>query len=184
MVTSAVPTWVWKMIRLLKGRKGQFYILIALLLVAYAFQLARQEAPVRKQSDAFQLLHEGYLAEGARVINNAVYEEANVTARFKSFTADYVAFAKSSEPNFGLAYLLRYRDTLTIGNRLGAAVNVTAGGTSFLVPQNSESTVPVSGAALTVSGISYDFGFSGSDVQLKALFRASDKLTTRVFVQG
>mgnify|MGYP001566679939 CR=1 FL=1 len=172
------------MLSMLRSKKGQFYILIALLLISYAFQLARQEAPIRKQSDAFQLLHEGYLAEGARVINNAVYEEANVTERFRSFTDDYVAFAKSSEPSFGLAYLLRYKDTLTIGNRLAAGLNVTAGGASFLVPQNSESTVSASNATLTVSGISYDFGFSGSDIQLKALFRASDRLTTRVFVQG
>lgn len=171
-------------VSLLHSKKGQFYILIALLLISYAFQLARQDVPVRKQSDAFQLLYEGYLAEGAKVVNNAVYEEANVTARFKSFTADYAAFAKSSEPGFGLAYLLRYNDALTIGNRLAASLNVTAGGTSFLVPQNSESTVSAANATLLVSGISYDFGFSGSDIQLKVLFRASDKLSTRVFVQG
>ncbi len=172
------------MIRMLRTKKGQFYILIALLLIAYAFQLARQEAPIRKQSDAFRLLHEGYLAEGARVINNAVYEEANVTERLRSFTNGYVAFAKSSEPNFGLAYLLMYNGQLTIGNRLAAALNVTSGGASFLVPQGSESAVSAANATLTVSGINYDFGFSGSDVQLKAVFRASDKLTTRVFVQG
>lgn len=171
-------------LKIFNNKKGQFYILIALLLVSYAFQLARQEVPIRKQSDAFQLLHDGYLAEGSRVVNNAVYEEANVTERFRSFTGDYVAFAKSSDPGFGLAYLLRYKDTLTIGNRLGAGLNVTAGGASFLVPLNSESTVPASNATLTVSGINYDFGFSGGDVQLKALFRASDRLTTRVFVQG
>ncbi|MBI2142807.1 hypothetical protein HYU20_00505 [Candidatus Woesearchaeota archaeon] len=172
------------MIRLLKSKKGQFYILIALLLISYAFQLARQDVPIRKQKDAFQVLHEGYIDEGANVINNAVYEDLNVTARFKSFTDDYVAFAKSAEPSFGLAYLLKQKDALTIGNRLAANLNVTAGGASFLVSPNSERSVSAGNATLLVSGISYDFGFSGGDIQLKALFRASDKLTTRVFVRG
>ena len=172
------------MMRLLKDKKGQFYILIALLLISYAFQLARQDVPIRKPSDAFQLLYEGYLAEGARVINNAVYEEANVTALFSSFTTDYVAFAKSSDSGFGLAYLLKYKDTLSIGNRLAAGLNATAGGTGFIVPQNSEMAVSATNATLTVSGISYNFGFSGSDIQLKALFRSSDKLSIRVYVFG
>ncbi len=167
-----------------RSKKGQFYILVALLLISYAFQLARQEVPIRVQSDTFRLLYEGYLAEGAKVINNAVYEEANVTERFRSFTNDYVAFAKSSDSGFGLAYLLKYKDTLTIGNRLDTDLNVTAGGTGFLVPQGSERAVSATNATLLISGINYNFGFSGSDIQLKAMFRASDKLSTRVFVQG
>lgn len=172
------------MISLLSHKKGQFYILIALLLISYAFQLARQDVPIRKQKDAFQVLYEGYIDEGAKVINNAVYEDANVTARFRSFTGDYAAFAKSSEPSFGLAYLLKEKDALTIGNRLAASLNVTLGGTSFLVSPNSERSVSAGNATLLVSGVSYEFGFSDDDIQLKALFRASDKLTTRVFVQG
>ena len=122
------------MIRLLNSKKGQFYILIALLLISYAFQLARQEVPIRKQQDVFRLLYDGYLAEGARVVNNAVYEEANVTERLGSFTNDYVAFAKSSDSGFGLAYLLGYKGSLTVGNRLGTDINVTAGSASFAMP--------------------------------------------------
>ena len=172
------------MMRMLQNKKGQFYILIALLLISYAFQLSRQDVPIRKPSDTFRLLYEGYLAEGARVINNAVYEEANVTARFSSFTNDYAAFAKSSEPSFGLAYLLEYKDSLTVGNRLGANLNVTAGGTGFLVSHGSERAVSARNATLLISGTNYDFGFSSGDVQLKAVFRASDKLSTRIFVKG
>ena len=172
------------MMRMRQNKKGQFYILIALLLISYAFQLARQDVPIRKPSDAFKLLYDGYLAEGARVVNDAVYEEANVTARFSSFTTDYVAFAKSSDSGFGLAYLLKYKDTLAIGNRLAADLNVTAGGTSFIVPQNSERVVSATSATLTVSGTSYNFGFSGSDIQLKALFRSFDKLSIRVYMRG
>lgn len=167
-----------------RSRKGQFYILIALLLISYAFQLARQDVPIRKQQDAFRLLYEGYADEGARVVNNAVYEEANVTERFRLFTNDYVAFAKSSEPGFGLAYLLEYKDSLTIGNRLGTGLNVTAGGASFIVSENSERSVSARDATLSISGVDYAFGFSGGEVQLKALFRSSDKLSTRIFVQG
>lgn len=171
------------MLRMLSDKKGQFYILIALLLISYAFGLARQDVPIRKPKDTFQLLHEGYVSEGSAAINNAVYEDANVTARFSAFTDDYMAFARSAEPGFRLVYLLKYRDWLTVGNRLGDGLNVSVGSSSYLAGSSSEITVPVAAASFKISGIPYDFAFSDEEIQLKAVFRSSDKLTTRVFVR-
>ncbi|MEK6837917.1 MAG: hypothetical protein AABX69_04660 [Nanoarchaeota archaeon] len=166
------------------SKKGQFYILIALVLISYAFTLIRQDVPVRKPKETFQLLHEGYISEGAAVINNAVYGEANVTARFASFTNDYLAFAKSADPGFRLVYLLRYRDELIVGNRLDSSLNVTLGSSDYMIGQNSEQTVAVSNATIRIAGINYAFRFSQDDIQLKAVFRVAGKLTTRVFVSG
>ena len=173
-----------KMIKALQGKKGQFYILIALLLIAYAFTLTRQEVPVRKPKDAFQLLHEGYISEGKAVINNAVYEEANVTARFASFTDDYLAFAKSADPAFRLVYLLRYKDQLVVGNRLDSNINVTIGSADYVVGSGTEQTTAASNATITVAGINYNFRFSQDDIQLKALFREASRLTITGFVSG
>lgn len=176
-----------KLVGILQNKKGQFYILIALLLIAYAFTLTRQEVPVRKVKETFQLLHEGYISEGMAVINNAVYEEANVTARFASFTDDYVAFAKSADPGFRLVYLLKYRDQLVVGNRLDSSLNVTLGNAGYSVGQNSEQAAVVSNATVRIGGINYDFRFfqdAKDDIQLKAVFREAGRLTTRVFVSG
>ena len=170
-----------------QSKKGQFYILIALLLITYAFQLARQDVPVRKQKDTFQVLYEGYINEGAIAINNAVYEEANVPARLGNFTTSYLAFARSAEPGFRLVYMLKQDGQLAIGNRLGAGLNATVGNSSYLLAQNEDRIVPMGNAntaSLKVAGISYAFGFSSNDMQFKALFRTSDKLSTKVFVQG
>ncbi len=173
------------MIKALQSKKGQFYILIALLLISYAFTLTRQEVPVRKPKDTFQLLHEGYISEGMAVINNAVYEEANVTARFASFTDDYLAFAKSADPGFRLVYLLRYKDKLVVGNRLDSGLNATLGSADYVIGSNSEQTAAMSNATVRVAGISYDFRFlQEGEIQLKALFREAGKLTIRVFVSG
>lgn len=177
----------FKKSRFIMSKKGQFYILIALLLISYAFALTRQDVPVRKPKDAFQLLHEGYVNEGAMAVNNAVYEDANVPARFANFTSSYLAFARSAEPGFRLAYLLKYKDQLLIGNRLGAELNATVGGSSYLLAQNEDRLVqPVSAnrVIMNVAGINYGFSFSSDEIQLKAVFRTSDKLATRVFVQG
>jgi len=170
--------------KLFKAKKGQFYILISLLLVAYAYGLARAEVPVALPKDTFQVLREGYISEGGHVVNNAVYEGANVTGRFAGFTTDYIAFAKSVEPSFRLAYLLKSGDELVIGNQLGTAINVTAGSSSYLVRSNSVLAIPVSGVKLAAFGAVYDFSFSEDNIQLKVLFRSSDKLATRIFVAG
>ena len=173
------------MINLLHHKKGQFYILIALLLISYAFTLTRQDVPVRKPKETFQLLHEGYISEGAAVINNAVYEEANVTARFAGFTGDYMAFAKSADPGFRLVYLLRYRDQLVVGNMLDSGINATLGSTDYVIGSNSGQAVTASNATIRVAGVSYGFAFSQEgEIQLKALFREAGRLTTRVFVSG
>ena len=167
------------------AKKGQFYILIALLLISYAFTLTRQDVPTQKPSDSFRLLHEGYSSEGTHIINNAVYEDANITARFANFTNGYLAFARSSEPSFTLAYLLRVGDQLTVGNRLDAALNVTLGnGASYVIGQGAEQTFSASGATLLAHGAQYVFRFSDGDIQLKALFRKADKLSTSIFVRG
>ena len=169
------------------SKKGQFYILIALLLISYAFALSRQDAPVRKPKDTFQLLHEGYINEGAVAVNNAVYDDADVPARFANFTRAYMAFARSAEPGYRLAYLLKYKNQLVIGNLLGAELNATLGNSSYLLSQNEERIVQPGNfrdASLMVSGIIYGFSFSADDIQLKALFKTSDKLATRIFVQG
>lgn len=171
------------MLKLLSSKKGQFYILIALLLISYAFGLSRHDVPIRRSRDTFQLLHEGYVTEGSAIINNAVYDGANVTARFSAFTNDYMAFARSAEPGFRLVYLLKYKNQLTVGNRLDAGLNVSVGSSSYLVGSSSEMTVPVAAASFKLSGIPYDFAFSDEEIQLDAVFRTSDKLTIRVFVK-
>ncbi|MBI2141105.1 hypothetical protein HYU16_01640 [Candidatus Woesearchaeota archaeon] len=173
------------MISMLQGKKGQFYILIALLLIAYAYTLIRQEVPVRKPKDTFQLLHEGYMSEGMAAINSAVYEEANVTARFAGFTGDYMAFAKSAAPNFRLVYLLRHKDQLVVGNRLDSSLNITLGNADYSIGPGSEQTAAVSNATIRIAGNSYSFVFlQEGEIQLKALFREASRLTTRVFVSG
>ena len=169
------------------SKKGQFYILAALLLISYAFSL-KSEVSLRKPEDPFKLLSESYISEGTRAINNAVYEDAAVTARFANYTDSYLAFAKSAEPGFRLAYLFRYRGQLVIGNRLGFAINATVRNSSYILSDGEDLIVADQAgafmAALRFAGVAYGFGFSADDAQLKALFRNSDRIATRILVQG
>ncbi len=168
----------------MSSRKGQFYILISLLLIAYAFTLSRQDLPVRRPEDNFRLLHEGFVREGSVVVNNAVYAGVNVSERFEAFTGSYMGFAKSSEPGFRLVYLLKDSGSLSIGNRLDSEINVSVGNSSYAVSPSSQRIVAASDASFTLSGIAYNFRFSSDDIQLKAFFRSSGKLARRVFVDG
>ena len=172
------------MTSLFRSRKGQFYILIALLLISYAFVLAKQDVPIRKAKDNFQLIHEGYLAEGPVVINSAVYEGANVSAMLSAFTDDYVAFARSAEPGFRMVYLLKDGGRLAIGNRLDSQLNVTVSNVSYTVNSNSDLMVETGGASFAVDGVTYAFSFSSEASQLKGMFRTSDRRTKRGFVKG
>lgn len=181
---SFLLTGVQSLLKMLSGRKGQFYILIALLLISYAFMLSRQDTPIRRPEDSFKRLHEGYINEGLVVVNNAVYEDANVSARLESFTDSYMAFARSTEPGFRLVYLLKEGNSLALGNRMDSEINFTVGNASYVVSSGSGRVVPASDASFAISGVPYDFKFSPDALQLKALFRAAGKLETRVYVKG
>lgn len=172
------------MMRFFTSKKGQFYILIALLLISYAFILAREDVPVRKPKDNFQLLHEGFLAEGAVVVNNAVYGEENVSARFLEFSRDYVVFARSAEPGFRMVYLLKAGDSLLAGNGLDSQLNVTVSNVSYVIPSSSDRVFGAGDAAFSIGGISYSFAFSQEPFELKGFFRTSDRLAKRIFVKG
>ncbi len=171
-------------IRLFSSKKGQFYILIALLLITYAFGLSRQDVPIRKPQDNFKLLHGGFMTEGAAVINSAIYEEANVSSRFSGFTDNYLAYARSSEPGFRLLFLLKQGSLLTVGNRLNGSVNITVSNASYIVPSSSDVIVTAGTTSVALFGLSYTFYFSSADFELKGYFQTSDKLARRIFVSG
>jgi hypothetical protein len=171
-------------IKMLETKKAQFYILIALLLIVAAFSVTKQDVPIRKPADSFLLLHEGFVKEGVHVINNAVYNDANISSNFANFTNAYVDFAKSSDPSFELAYFLKYGDKLSVGNRFDSNLNITVGSTGLLVSPGTEHTVSIANTTMLLNGLDYNFDFTEEDIQLKAIFRKKDKLEIRIFVRN
>ncbi len=167
---------------LFSGKKGQFYILTAIVLISYAFMIIRPSAVVQEKRDVFRELYQNFISESPVVVNNAVYDGANVSERFSAFAASYADYAVTKSPNFRFLYILRDGNSMVVGNRLGLSVNLTAGGSIYSVSDRSVITISPADAGVDVAGISYSFGIGTEDYQVKSLFRQRSDDGLRVYV--
>ncbi len=166
----------------LMGKKGQFYILTAIVLISYAFMVIRPSAVVQEKRDAFKELYQNFISESPVVVNNALYDRVNVSASFSSFAGNYADYALTKSPNFRFLYILRDGDSMIVGNRLGTGVNVGVGGSSYNVSDGKIITVSPADVVVDVAGISYSFGIGSESYQVKSLFRQRGDGGLRVYV--
>jgi hypothetical protein len=162
------------------GKKGQFYIFIALVLVAATFSIARTNPFSVPTQDTFAELRTNFVQEGSIVINNALYESANVSARFESYADTYRTYARGKEPGFRYATMLRDGDVLVVRNMLSTGINVSASGTNYRVEQDEVLTITPADFTVHVGRINYAYTLSGQDYQLHALFRQQSGNEIRV----
>lgn len=167
---------------LTSSRKGQFYILTAIVLLTYAFMITRPSAVVQEKRDVFKELYQNFISESPVVVNNALYDGANVSERFASFAGAYADYAITRSPNFRFLYILRDGESMLVGNRLGMSVNVTVAGSSYNVTDRSALTVSPADASVDVAGIVYGFGIGPGAYQVKSLFRQKTDDGLRVYV--
>lgn len=169
--------------KLVSNRKAQFYLFTAIVLIAYAFSIARTEPLVQEETDAFKELYENFITESPMVINNALYQQANVSEKFEAFASAYADYARTRQPNFRLAYILRSEGNMLVGNRLGLGINATlTNSTSYEISDGSTFTLAPQDIALEVAGISYTFTIGSEAYQVKSLFRQKTSTETRIFV--
>src|SRR3989338_1844629 len=165
------------------NKKGQFYIFIAIVLITYAFNIARPDTIAREKPDVFKELYENFMTESTLVVNNALYREANVSETFLGFADSYADYARTRQPNFRLAYILKDEDALVVGNKLGISINVSLTNTSYNVNDGSTVTISPQYITLDVAGITYDFNIGPEEYQVKYLFRQKTSAETRIFVR-
>lgn len=171
-------------IGLFTGKRGQFYILTAIVLISYAFMVIRPSAVVQEKRDVFKELYQNFISESPVVVNSAIYDGANVSERFSAFAGSYADYAVTKSPNFRFLYILRDGDSMIVGNRLGMSVNVTVGGSGYNVTDRSVITVSPAGVGVDVAGISYSFGIGPEAYQVKSLFRQKGDDGLRVHVNS
>jgi hypothetical protein len=169
---------------LFEGKRGQVCIFVAILLIAFAFSVARPSTAQPPKGDAFTQLHENFARESPVVVNSALYQGSNVSAKFASFAGEYFNYARGKSPGFRFLYILRDNDALVIGNYLGLAVNASFAGASYNVSHDSAITVTPADVTIYVDGIGYAFDITGEPYLVRSLFRQQNNVERRVFVSG
>lgn len=110
-------------------KKGQIYILVALILCVAIFMLVSQYNVVEqeKMRDDFDELSDNFAIESTKFLNSLFISEGNVFDSFTNFTILFTSYSKAQNPNFGLIYAFNYNDTIAVGNFLNTQIIVDNG---------------------------------------------------------
>jgi hypothetical protein len=153
-----------------KSKKGQFYILISLILIVYLLSISAPQPYVRPQSSTFKQIYDNYMLESSQVLNSGLFED-NLSIRFKNYSDSFMDYGRTKDPGFTMAYVLKNQDETIIGNRLNEQINVTVNSATFIIQRNGYLVINSSpNITIIDEGRRYNFAFT-KDLEIKAIFK-------------
>ena len=166
----------------IKGKQGQFYIFIAILLIVSAFAITRPAPLLQEKRDAFKELYQNFITESAVAVNSALYDDSNVSERYQTFADEYADYAKTKSPKFGFMYILRDGNVMVVGNKLGLSVNLSFTKSTVNVDSDALHTTTPQNLSIIVDDTQYDFDIVSDQYQAQTLFRQKKGDEIRFFV--
>ncbi len=172
-------------------KKGQFYILAAVILLAITFTvfaLSSKSNVFTKNEDTFEELHENYVREVSEVINNMIYEKNQADLeeidldKLEDFTSQFMNYAKTRSPSFSLVYMFSYHEDVRVANHFDETIVVSVSGVNSTVEAGEL-------VDLETSDIYVVYAFDNmyelerdQDIDFSAIFRSERGNEVRIFV--
>jgi hypothetical protein len=170
------------------NKRAQFFIFAAvvLCLLIYALFAMRTESYYVESSN-FEIMHKNFILEAEEVINNAVYEEKNLTYEFEDFVRTYLDFA-SKELNVSIFFALIQDNIYLKGN---FPWNLTI--TTYLYNKTQESFVLFNNLTIpkNITSFSIDINNDGKNdywftiknnpIELKLLFYSAENNKIQIY---
>ncbi|PLW79524.1 hypothetical protein C0585_07305 [Candidatus Woesearchaeota archaeon] len=109
----------------IKNKKGQFYILTAVILISVLFSIIQaSKIDLSTSKLAESNTKKLYEKEAKTIINNALYENLNATTELERFTFNFMQYKSEKNEKINLLYIYKDDDTILISNKLGANVTI------------------------------------------------------------
>lgn len=146
------------------GKRGQIYILAAILLAVVVYGLSTVVNVVQQEEirGDFEALSSNYEMESSKLINSVLQSGGDINDSFANFTFLFSSYSKSKSPGFNLFYALVHKDNIHFGNFMSENMIVyipCPGSASCSAP--SETTI-----AGCLANISAQVSFEGLNVGL------------------
>ena len=141
-------------------KRGQIYILAALIMVFVLYTLYKETNIVRETvtEDDFREISKNYELESSRFLNQLIQANSDVRNSFINFTVLFTSYAKTKNPNFGLIYAFLYQNHIYIGNYMDTNINFHFGSNNYNLNgcyNNINASISIAGLNLAITGIPY-----------------------------
>jgi len=150
------------------NKKGQFYILTAIIFCSVMFLLLYNKEPIPKLNPEFESLYNNYVYESPIVINNALYNNKNVTSQFRNFTSDFIGYAKEKNIDLGIFYVLKLDNYIEAVNYLKETANITTINMT-IAPDNYLILNKSNNISIKIKDTTYTYNMTDDKIQFKVL---------------
>ncbi|PIN69255.1 hypothetical protein COV93_06270 [Candidatus Woesearchaeota archaeon CG11_big_fil_rev_8_21_14_0_20_43_8] len=137
------------------NKKGQFYIFLCLVLLAYIATLSPSLDISQGKATSYSIARDNYLTECTHVINNALFEKQNVTSQLDYFTQVYIDYQEVQGLSVSVIYLLSMDDTLYVRNYYKDSVIITPSGETAIGKDTMHEFQRMSQVAINASKYEY-----------------------------
>ena len=110
--------------RLMNNHKAQFFILTAIILIAYSTLLLQSMNVVPVSSQAFHKAYDNFVFESAIAINTAMFEQADVDAEYERFMDTFISYSKMKKLNIEMFSILEHGDYVYFSNKMSDPVHL------------------------------------------------------------
>ena len=154
------------------NKKGQFYLLTALLLCAFIFVISPGLRKSSTSDNTFIELKDNFVAESYDVINYAIYSEDDLSTTYRDYVQKFLKYSARRNVDFGVLYILAYDNRIEIDNYLNSPVRIYHN-EQMLELDHAASGIINKTYKLEIeySQKRYKFGLNDENVQFKALFK-------------
>lgn len=160
---------------MMQSKKGQFYLLAAILLSTFMFAAVSVDRDTDGASFDFEGLTDNFVSESPYVVNSAKFRGTDISNAYYAFVMDFIKYARGRNLGLGVMYVLTGvpgPGMMEIHNYLDTDAVVEVGGIRYELDDGENRTFnKTSAVKVTISENQYDFELGSQEHELKALFR-------------
>jgi len=108
----------------LKNRKAQFYILTAILIIAFSTAMVQANRVVPPSSKNFKQVFNNYAFESNKAANNAIFEHKDIDSEYKRFLNRFIDYARMKKLSLEVFAIIAHEDRIYFVNKMEVPVEV------------------------------------------------------------
>ena len=155
----------------MKHKKTQFYMFAGVILISYVFFIVANKSSIdTSEVENLEIYLDNYVYEAKIVINNAIYDNKNISYELNNFTNSYITYAKSKNIGLGILSLYSNDNQIYIANYLNDFVMVN--GLTPVLNLAEERVISYNNTVtIEYQNETYYYSFSNpEEIELKTLF--------------